>query len=325
MGKISISYYLNTKLKATDKNGVPAYPVYIRVLHKRVLTRINSTAVNIPVTEKEFANLYGANIKHKIITETKRTKVSAVTGRVEQIAETVTELVSYDMRKAIETERNIIISFFEFADKYISDFAINKSKTQFGDLLDFYACCEILQLLEWIKSNFISIETRLNMYRKLGKYIAEKTGFSFSTATQIITANVGLHAKSRDGKQEYISLEVETINDFRTAGILTDKEAGTFEFINLLRNYYFKKYSYPLAKKGNRAVRENRINNPYEFLTVRVWLREKQEIIKYISENATPYTKKYVAKLAEKAEKLFVDLFRKQYFEGSKAENGLQD
>jgi hypothetical protein len=322
MGKISVSYYLNTKLKPTQNaDGAAAYPVYIRVLHKRVLSRINSVAVNVPVSEKQFENLQNADIKRKLVTEKNGIKLK--NGIVTKITETFTEYVPYNVTAAMETEKNIIVSFFEFAEKHITDFVINKSKTNFGDLLDYYANSKIMPLLEWVKSDFIPFETRKSMYEKLEKYIAEKTGFSFSTAVQIIPANVGLYAQRHNGKREYISLGTETIKDFRTAGILTDKEAGIFEFVKLMRGY--EKYRLNAARKGKQAERENRINNPYEFLTVRVWLREKAEIINYIAAKCEPQTREFVTEFAEKAEKLFIDLFRKLYFEGWKAENDTEN
>jgi hypothetical protein len=320
MGKISVSYYLNTKLKPTQTtDGKKAYPVYIRVLHKRVLSRINSVAVNVPVTEKQFENLQNAGIKRKFVTETSGIKLE--NGIVTETNETKTEYVPYNVAAAMETERNIIVSFFEFADKYILDFIINKSKTSFGDLIDYYANCEIMQLLEWVKTDFIPIETRWNMQKKLKKHIVEKTGFSYSTAVEMTAVNVGLHAKSRNGKSEFISLGTDTINDFRTAGILTDKEAGAFEFINLLTEYNFNKYRLPVARKGKQAEKEYRVSNPHEFLTVRVWLREKPEILRYVAAKASPKTREFIAEYAEKAEKTLIDLFKKQYFEGLKSEN----
>ena len=324
MGKISISYYLNTKLKPTQNaDGTAAFPVYIRVLHKRVLSRINSVAVNIPVTDKEFKNLEKSNIKHKLVTETSGTKIE--NGVVIETNETITEYVNYNVAAAMETEKNIIVSFFEFADKHITDFIINKSKTNFGNLLDYYATAKIANYLEWVKTDFIPIETRINIHQKLQKYIIEKTGFSHSTATQITPANVGLHAKSRNGKSEFIYLENDTINDFRKVGILTDKEAGFFEFINLLRGYDYDTYKLPIARKGKQAEKENRINNPYELLTLRVWLREKPQIIQYISTKASPQTQKFITEYAEKAENVLIDLFRKQYFEGLKSENSTEN
>ncbi|MDR2423878.1 MAG: hypothetical protein LBD59_04040 [Prevotellaceae bacterium] len=306
---------MNTKLKASKTpEGECAYPVYIRILHRRILSRINSVAVNVPVTEKQFENLYNSGIKHKLVTETEGTEMK--NGMITETRETITEHVNYDIRKAVETETNIITSFFDFASRHISDFIISKAKTNFGDLLDYYANTEITQLLEWSKTDFIPFETRLNLHTKLRQYIEDKTGFTTSTAIAIAPVNVGLHSKSRNGKREFIHLGTEMINDFLMVGILTDKEAGLFEFINLLQSYDFETYRLPFARKGKQAERKKRINNPYEYLTLRVWLREKPAILKYLTAKASPKTREFIAEYAEKSEKVFIDLFKKQYFEG---------
>lgn len=54
MSKITISHYLNKRLKCSHIDGSPAYPVYIRVTYKRNNVRIKSRWIDWDVTECEF-------------------------------------------------------------------------------------------------------------------------------------------------------------------------------------------------------------------------------------------------------------------------------
>lgn len=278
MAKISINYYLNDKLKSkgNEANGA-AFPVYIRVIHKRILSRIKSISTRENLTEKEFETFcHSANV---------------------------------------ESEKKILQSFFDFSENTIKDFQINQSKTNFGDLLDFYCNLRFWAVLENIRTGFISPETRINMYVKLRDYFAKNTDFKAETINYIAPANIGLHADIQGGKQEYISLSQEVTKDFHEKGILTNKEAAQFEFIDLLNEYNFNKYRYPFEKKGGRNP------NPHEFLTLYVWLREKPEILKYIAEKGQPYTRENLNEVAANAEKIFIEQFKKGYFEGWNTEN----
>lgn len=55
MSKITISHYLNKRLKCSHIDDAPAYPVYIRVTYKRNNIRIKSRWINWDVTESDFA------------------------------------------------------------------------------------------------------------------------------------------------------------------------------------------------------------------------------------------------------------------------------
>jgi hypothetical protein len=314
MSKVSINYYLNDKLKATEtKDGAPAFPVYIRVIHKRVLSRIKSTAVNINVTEKEFENLYNANIKHKVLIEMHGTKVDTVKGRVTKTTETKTEFVPYNIKQYIESETQIIKAFIDFAEDSISkDFVINKSKANFGDLLDFFCYTRFWTVLETVTTGFISLETQVNMQQKLSDYLRKHTDFTYETIEYIVSTNIGLHADTPNGERNLISLSKAVIKDFYCKGILTDKEAARFEFMHLLGKYNFDIYRLPFEKK------EKRNPNPHEFLTFYVWLRGKADVLKYINAHAESYTRKNLTETANAAEKIFVDYFKQGYFKGWK-------
>ena len=309
MAKISINYYLNDKLKSkgNEVNG-GAFPVYIRVIHKRILSRIKSTAINVNLTEKEFENLYNSGIKRKVVIEHSGRKLE--NGTITESNYTTTEYVDYEIKQHIESETRIIQAFFDFAENTIKDFQINQSKTNLGDLLDYFCYLRFWTVLEDIKTGFISAETRVNMSEKLREYLMKSTNFKQGTLYYIAPANIGLHAETREGKREYISLPQEVTKDFHSKEILTDKEAARFEFMHLLSMYNFDKYRLPFEKKGGRNP------NPHEFLTLYVWLREKSEILKYIREKAESYTRENLTEIATAAEQVFVEWFKKSYFEG---------
>jgi hypothetical protein len=314
MAKVSINYYLNNKLKSKgNETGGVAFPVYIRVIHKRILSRIKSTAINVNLTEKEFENLYNAGIKRKAVTE--HHEIKAEKGRATQSNYTTTEFIDYDIKQHIESEKRIIQAFFDFAENTVKDFQINNSKTNLGDLLDLFCNLRFWIVLQDITQGFISHETRVNMYQKLREYLQANTDFNAATIEYIAPINIGLHVDKPNGKRQFISLDIETTKDFHSKGILTDKEAARFEFMYLLNMYNFDKYRVPFEKSGGRNP------NPHEFLTLYVWLREKPEILKYIAEKGQNYTRENLTEIANNAEQIFIDWFKKGYFEGWNNEN----
>lgn len=58
MAKVTVSHYLNKKLKPTEGvgfyKGEPAYPVYIRISYERANQRIRSRWIHFDVTDREF-------------------------------------------------------------------------------------------------------------------------------------------------------------------------------------------------------------------------------------------------------------------------------
>ena len=272
MGKISVKHYFNSRLKSENIKGEKYNPLYVQIIRNTKTHQIKSVFVTEKITDKE--------------------------------------LQSPKIQELCNAEKDLILSFFEFADKVTGDFVVSKSKTNLGALLDFYANYRIALLLEWVKADFIPPQTRFELSERLAKYIAEKTGFSHITAIQLITANVGLHAKEINGKAEFVGLGTGTIKELHNTQILTDKEAGMFEFVYLLHTYNFDNYILPFEKYGQK----NKM--PLEFLNIRVWQREKDKILQYISEKGQPYTREYLSEYVEKAEKVFADLFKQLYFVG---------
>ena len=215
MAKISINYYLNEKLKSKENETIgAAFPVYIRVIHKRILSRIKSTATIENLPEKEFE--------------------------------------TFCKSTPAENEKRILQAFFDFAENIIKDFQINQSKTNLGGLLDYFCYLRFWTVLEDITTGFISSETRVNMCVKLREYLTKNTDFNPETIHYIAPTNIGLHADTEGGKQKFISLRKEVIKDFHAKGILTDKEAARFEFTHLLNTYSFEKYRLPFEKTGGR-------------------------------------------------------------------------
>jgi hypothetical protein len=314
MAKSSINYYLNKKLKSKgNEAGTMAFPVYIRVIHKRILSRIKSIAINVNLTEKEFENLYNTSIKRKVVTEHRAVKVEK--GRVTKSNYTVTELIDYDIKRSIESEKLAIQAFFDFAENTVKDFRINNSKTNLGDLLDFFCNLRFWAALGDVESGFISSETRKNMHQKLCEYLRANTDFNAATIEYITPLNIGMHANEPNGERKYISLDIETRKDFHSKGILTDKEAARFEFIELLSRYDFEKYRKPFEKNGGRNP------NAREFLTLHVWLLEKSEILEYIAAKGENYTRQNLNETAIAAEQNLIDWFKKGYNEGWQSKN----
>lgn len=57
MSKVTVKYYLNTKLKhrVSQKDGEIRYPIYIRAIHKRIMSSLSSSLGY--ATEKELENI----------------------------------------------------------------------------------------------------------------------------------------------------------------------------------------------------------------------------------------------------------------------------
>jgi hypothetical protein len=277
MGKISVKHYFNDRLKAESINGEKYRPLYVQIIRKLRTSQIRSAFVTEKITAEQLH-----------------------TEKIQALC---------------KQEATMIHAFFEFADKATDEFMVSKSKTNLGDLLDFFCCLPFWSVLEDITSGFITGETRINIFTKLRNYFKANTDFNDLTIAYILNSNVGLHAASKDGEAKFISLSKDVIKDFHSKGILTDKEAARFEFTELLGRYNYDKYRLPLEKNGQKNP------NPHEFLTLYVWQREKPEILKYVEAKSAKYTRQNLAKIVTDCENVFINLFKKGYFEGWKTEN----
>ena len=143
MGKISVTHYVNTKLKA---KGNECFPVYIRVIHRRILSRIKSTFIYLPTTETDLKN-------------------------------------SEIIQRLCRHETQFIKSFFEYAENQIPDFSVDKSKCNLGKLLEFYGS-NFWELLR--KSSFIGFDMRNGIREKIVNYLVKKSGLSNDTIQDII-------------------------------------------------------------------------------------------------------------------------------------------
>ena len=101
MGKISVSYYLNKKLKP-EKGTDNKYSVYIRVVYKRELYRIKSEIVEkYLVSEDEFYS-------------------------------------DPKIREEIDYETNIITCFIKYAESKKDNYVISESTTDFKTMLKWF-------------------------------------------------------------------------------------------------------------------------------------------------------------------------------------------
>jgi hypothetical protein len=146
MGKVSINFYLNDKLKTKEENGETVYPLYVRIIHKRVLSRVKSLFLRFPVSKSMF--------------------------EFEQNSPFL-----------FQKETEFIKSFFEFAEKTIPDFIVNNSKTNLGKLLDFWHNSLFIVLYDY---GFLDTETRGQIHKQTARYFAEKTGLHFGTTLLLI-------------------------------------------------------------------------------------------------------------------------------------------
>ncbi|MCL2435242.1 MAG: hypothetical protein FWD09_03765 [Lentimicrobiaceae bacterium] len=188
MGKISVTHYVNTKLKAKNHDGNECFPVYIRVIHKRILSRIKSTFIYLPTTEADLKN-----------------------------AEIIQRLCRH--------ETQFIKSFFEYAEKQILDFSVDKSKCNLGKLLEFYGS-NFWELLR--ESIFIDFDMRNEIRDKIVNYLAKKSGLNDNTIQDIIPqATLDLP----------FILSRETIRELTEKQILSNNEAMALEFILMATDY----------------------------------------------------------------------------------------
>jgi hypothetical protein len=206
MTKISINYYLNDKLKSKEKDGQTVFPLYIRIIHKRILSRVKSVFTPIPITKELFE------------------------------WERFESLVCKDETKFIQ-------SFFDFAESAITDFNVSKSKTNLGKLLEFWHNDLYLALYDY---GFIDTDTRAKIHTNLAMYLSEKTGLSFGAMILFIkdfrensvTHFLPLCLELKKLKKEKVltdkqAAKIEFINllrEYKTKGKVKDYKAKIYDF-----------------------------------------------------------------------------------------------
>ena len=279
MAKVSINYYLNDKLKAKENEaGEIVRPVYIRIVHKRIMSRIKSKAVE-ELSQKQFDILYNTKIGHH----------------------KPTKHVDSRMIQSVEDEKKIIQAFFDFAESVEADFKIDKSETNLGDYLHDYREYPLSNILNIKTLGFISEEIEMNTIMNLSKYLSVTTQLEEHTIT-CITISFDL------GRENWGMGEI--VQDFHGKGILTDKEAARYEFIALLDKYGYEKYQLPYENEEGAIVA-----SPYFWVLVSpfVWMQEKAEILKYIAENGQAYTKEHINENAAAVEYALNEWFKDTY------------
>jgi hypothetical protein len=277
MEKTSIKHYFNTRLKSESINGVLYSPLYVQIIRKQRTLQMKSGLVTEKITPEMLQT----------------PKIQALCKK----------------------EAELITAFFDFAESIITDFHVTKSKTPFGDLLDFYCYNRFFDFLKWIKTGFVEFETRINLYKKFREYLTAnvpETVLPVNMIQYITPNNLGLHAIEQNGEMEYISFDIPEIKFFHEKNILIDLEAGKFEFVELLQRFNHEKYTSPYLKKGT--------HNPdiTEFMTFYIWQKNKSEILQYIKSQAESYTLENLPEIIQCAEKCFIDRFKKAYSDGIK-------
>jgi hypothetical protein len=146
MGKVTIKFYLNDKLKSKEENGQTVYQLYVSIIQKRVMSRVKSVLTPYPISKEIFE---------------------------------LAEFKEYSLAR--ETE--FIKQYFEFADKTINDYRVSTSKTNLGKMLDFWNNDLYLALWDY---GFIATETRGEIHTRLATYLAEKSGLSVGATFLLI-------------------------------------------------------------------------------------------------------------------------------------------
>ena len=201
MAKITVSHYLNKKLKPTKGvgyyEGELAYPVYIRVSYERTNQRIKSKWIHFDVTEREF--------------ETDK--------RIQEV-------------KAYETE--IINDIFQCQNTTNFDDISAKLKFYLDSLIELYIKLTLPKkdITEYILC-FICLKTGLNKH-VLNPYISYKDIIDYSHTDWYELLNKDIFPDPLKNKIIYLAL----LKEFES--VYYEKDAEDYEVGNILNYHEWK-------------------------------------------------------------------------------------
>ncbi len=148
MSKVSVNYYLNKNLKPTIENGIEYYPLYIRVVYKRKLSRIRSIYIPQKVSEIQLSS-------------------------------------NSDIISGCKQETDLINSFFRYIESKIQGFDLKTAKTSFPNWIELYNAFDFLTLLS--KSFYITTEEKKEIRLSIIKKLSNQTKVKEYNIANLIT------------------------------------------------------------------------------------------------------------------------------------------